>query len=101
MGKGRVENLKSLKDRTTDEQREIAKKGGKKSGQVRRERKLLSQIYAEIIDKKATTIQEAIENKLNKGDISFLPEMGKLTEGSKVNLDASIMSDTQFKIVKK
>lgn len=37
------ENLKSLADRTTDEQREIAKKGGIASGKARREKKALHQ----------------------------------------------------------
>lgn len=36
-------NLISLSDRTTEEQREIARKGGIKSGQVRRAQKPLSQ----------------------------------------------------------
>lgn len=35
------DNLVSLATRTTDEQREIAKKGGKASGKARREKKLL------------------------------------------------------------
>ena len=37
------ENLVSLADRTTDEQREIAKKGGKKSGEVRRKKRTLKE----------------------------------------------------------
>lgn len=35
------DNLVSLADRTTEEQREIAKKGGKASGKARKERKAL------------------------------------------------------------
>lgn len=38
-----MENLKSLADRTKEEQREIAKKGGIKSGEVRRARKTLKE----------------------------------------------------------
>ena len=34
------ENLVSLADRTTEEQREIAKKGGIASGKARREKKI-------------------------------------------------------------
>ena len=34
-------NLVSLASRTTDEKREIARKGGKRSGEVRRENKLI------------------------------------------------------------
>lgn len=103
MGNGEIgkKNLRPQNTRTKEEQKKIAKMGGIKSGQVRRERKLLSQIYAKIIDDEADTIEQAIKRKIQKGDVSFLPEMGKLTEGSKVNLDASIMSDTEFKVVKK
>ena len=38
-----MENLKSLADRTKEEQREIARKGGIKSGEVRRARKTLKE----------------------------------------------------------
>ena len=38
-----MENLKSLANRTKEEQREIAKKGGIKSGEVRRARKTLKE----------------------------------------------------------
>ena len=37
------ENLVSLADRTTEEQREIARKGGLKSGEVRKARKTLKE----------------------------------------------------------
>ena len=35
-------NLKSLADRTTEEQRAIAVKGGKKSGEVRKEKRIIT-----------------------------------------------------------
>lgn len=38
-----IENLVSLGDRSTEEQREIAQKGGKASGEVRRKRKALKE----------------------------------------------------------
>ena len=44
-------NLISLSNRTTSEQREIAKKGGIKSGEARRAKKLLSQNFAEYLAK--------------------------------------------------
>ena len=40
-------NLVSLKDRTTAEQREIARMGGKKSGEVRRAKKTFRQLMEE------------------------------------------------------
>lgn len=42
-----MSNLKSLKDRTTEEQREIARKGGIASGKKRRERKMLKELLIE------------------------------------------------------
>jgi len=55
------ENLRSLKELTTEEVRKIASKGGKKSVQVRREKKLLSEYFiTNIIDKK---FKEIIDNK--------------------------------------
>lgn len=43
------ENLVSLADRTTDEQREIARMGGIRSGEVRRERKALREALEEAL----------------------------------------------------
>jgi len=57
------QNLKSLKDRTTKEKREIALKGGKASGQARREKKLLKdtlQALLELKDEDGITGQEQI-----------------------------------------
>lgn len=92
------DNLKPQNTRTKAEQREIARKGGVKSGQVRRERKLLSQIYAKVIDDEADTIEQAIKKKIQKGDVSFLPEMGKLTEGNKVQLSGNTEMPIQIVI---
>lgn len=43
MSKNNVDNLISLADRTTNEQRKIAKKGGKASGKARQEKKRLQE----------------------------------------------------------
>ena len=47
------ENLKDLKDRTTEEQREIASKGGKASGQARRRKKMLKEGIAAMMQEQA------------------------------------------------
>lgn len=52
MANGR-ENLKNLKDRTKDEQQEIARKGGRASGQARRRKKALREGLAEIMSQTA------------------------------------------------
>lgn len=45
------ENLVSLADRTTEEQREIARKGGIASGKARRERKTLKEELLLLLEK--------------------------------------------------
>lgn len=52
MANGR-ENLKDLKDRTTEEQREIASKGGRASGQARRRKKMLKEGIAAMMQEQA------------------------------------------------
>lgn len=46
---GRPQNLVSLKDMTAEKQREITSAGGKASVAARRRKKLLSQIYADML----------------------------------------------------
>ena len=48
-GKGKIENLKSLGERTTDEQRNIAQKGGKASGKARRDKREQKQIVLDVL----------------------------------------------------
>lgn len=50
-------NLKSIGERTTKEQREIAKKGGRRSGQVRAERKKFNELFNNYLDKKVSNEQ--------------------------------------------
>lgn len=51
-GKGLKENLVSLGERTTDEQRMIASMGGKASGEARRLKKSLREMMVEALEKK-------------------------------------------------
>ena len=50
-------NLKSIGERTTKEQRDIAKKGGRRSGQVRAERKKFNELFNNYLDKKVSNEQ--------------------------------------------
>ena len=54
-GSNAIDNLKSLADRTTEEQRIIAKSGGIKSGEVRREKKIITETLEMLLN---TTIQD-------------------------------------------
>lgn len=107
--KGKPENLISLADRTTEEQREIARQGGIKSGEVRKERKLVSQILAdylqkehevilrddqgEVIDRETIPASELIERTVTavmaRGDsasVAMIKTISESTEGQKMQL---------------
>lgn len=72
------DNLISLRDRTTSEQREIASKGGKASGKARRERRL---------------IREALQERMNAKDLDEVCD--KLIERAKNTArDFEVLRDT-------
>ena len=48
-GKGKIDNLKSLGKRTTEEQRMIAQKGGKASGKARKDKREQKQIIMDVL----------------------------------------------------
>lgn len=72
MGKGRKENLINPKDRTSEELREITRKGGLKSGEARRRKK---------------TMREALEMLMYKTE---------LNEQTKQMLEAEGVSEEDF-----
>lgn len=107
--RGNPDKLISLADRTTEEQREIARKGGIKSGEVRKEKKLMSQILAdylqkehevilrddqgEIIDREKLSADELIQRTItavmarrDSSSVSLMKEIREATEGSKMAL---------------
>ncbi len=100
-----IENLKSLKDRTTEEQRAIASKGGKASQKKQKEKKLMSQIYAEFLIEKHDVkmpgnkakeemtgykmINMAVKEIIKKGGppaVSIMKEIREATEGNKLDM---------------
>lgn len=58
------QNLKSIGDRTTKEQREITSKGGKKSGQVRAEKKKFKELFNDFLSRPVE--KEEIKQKLKE-----------------------------------
>lgn len=65
-----IENLVSLADRTTDEKRKIAIKGGKASGEARRERKTMKEtllMCLQMKNDKGQTYQDLATIGLLKG----------------------------------
>jgi hypothetical protein len=91
---GNPENLIPANERSLDEVRKNGQKGGIASGEARREKKLLSQIYADIISEdnglpSGRDLKTVIKTIIDKGDnssVSMIGKMGELTEGNKTRL---------------
>jgi len=113
--KGKVENLIPQNRRTKEEQRNIATKGGIKSGEVRREKKLVSQILAGYLMKEHTVelrdddgklissekisadelIERTVTAVLSRGDSAskgMIDSLAAITEGSNINLNATLLT---------
>jgi hypothetical protein len=103
---GRVENLKPQNRRTKAEQRKIARMGGKASGKVRKEKKLMSQIYADLLADqsgimKGKGLRAVIAEILNDEDprgksakVSLIKELREGTEGSKLTTETTLNINT-------
>ena len=68
MGKGRKENLINPKDRTSEELREMTRKGGLKSGEARRRKKTMSEALEMLMYK--TELNEHTKQMLEAEGIS-------------------------------
>jgi hypothetical protein len=108
--------LVDLADRTPEERAEIARKGGIASGIAKREKKLMSQIYAEFLEKEHDIIgKDGIKKKLegqallnsvmskvlSRGDssaVSLMREIRQATEGDKIELNGGIDLDVNINI---
>lgn len=101
--KGRKENLRRL---TTEEAREIGRKGGKNSVKRRREKKLMSQIYADLLADQSgikrgggiRAVAQEILNSTNVKSVSarvaLMRELREGTEGSKVKTETVLTINT-------
>jgi hypothetical protein len=102
-------DLIPLNERTKDEQKEIQSKGGKASGKARREKKLMSQILADYLQKEhevtlkdsegniidnekipaSQLIERTVSAILARGDsasATMIKTIGELTEGNKLRI---------------
>lgn len=103
----RLENLIPNEQRTPEERRKNARKAGVASGKARREKKRMSQIYADFLTSKhkitiddidkelegVALLTEVMKKVLSRGDsasVSLLKEIREATEGSKVALSGSM-----------
>lgn len=85
--------------RTKEEAKERGRNGGIKSGKVRKEKKLLSQIYSEVLadmydidnpDKDLRGIVKKIVKRADKTTVSMLRTMLDATEGKNINVEGKI-----------
>jgi len=100
-------NLLRPEDLTSEQLRERARKGGIKSGEVRREKKLMSQIYAEFLEKDHDVVgkdglkkmsghqllSSVMSKVLSRGDsaaVSLMKEIREATEGNNINIDTNL-----------
>lgn len=99
-------NLVPNSDRTPKRRKEIAKKAGRASGKARREKKLMSEIYADVLAdqsgiKRGGGIRAVVAEILNSSDpraktakVSLIKELREGTEGSKVKTETVLTINT-------
>lgn len=101
-------NIQNLKTPSAEEARKLGRSGGKKSVQVRREKKLLSQIYGEILAKgfevggeklPLESVVGAVMARCDASSVSMLKEIREATEGSKIRVDAELSTPVPFVFV--
>ena len=105
-------NKQNLRTPTTDEAKEMQKKSAQKRKENNAKKKLMSQIYAEFLEKEydvrtgdktkkmsgADLCHEAMKKIIARGDsssVSLLKELREATEGSKVQLSGEITTRQQ------
>ena len=93
-----VQNLIPIKTLSNAEAKKRGKLGGIASVKARREKKLMSQIYADILaeqtgQKKGLDLKAVVKNILQEGGasaVSMIKEIREATEGSKTQLTGGI-----------
>ena len=105
-------NEQNLRTPTTDEAKEMQRKSAEKRKENNAKKKLMSQIYAEFLDKEynvrqgdkerkltgAELVNECMKKIIARGDsssVSLMTEIRKAMEGDKVNLEGSIKAEMQ------
>lgn len=105
MSRGNPENLIKNSDLTPEERKEKARKMGIASGKKKRERKLLSQIYADMLideyevtvgdekkkitgEKLVKTVARDVLMRRDSSSVSLMKEIREATEGNNLTLDS-------------
>jgi hypothetical protein len=92
-------NPQNLKPLTTKKAREIGRKGGIASGKAKKERRLMSQIFAELLsnglDKDIEKVSPKIIRKGGAAAVSLMKTIAESTEGSKVKTETILTINTE------
>ena len=105
-------NEQNLRTPTTDEAKEMQKKSAEKRKENNAKKKLMSQIYAEFLEKEynvrqgdkerkltgAELVNECMKKIIARGDsasVSLMREVRETIEGQKINLSGEIKTDMQ------
>ena len=105
-------NEQNLRTPTSEEARAMQRKGAEKRKENTAKKKLMSQIYAEFLEKEynvrqgdkerkltgAELVNECMKKIIARGDsssVSLMTEIRKAMEGDKVNLEGSVKAEMQ------
>jgi hypothetical protein len=107
MPRGNQKNLIPNSERTPEQLREQTRKGGIESGKRKREKKLMSMIYADLLADKyevetkegkktvdggklLQTVARDILMRRDSASVSLMKEIREATEGSQINVSGSV-----------
>ena len=104
-----IKNLRPIRkgELSTKEAKQRGSKGGKASGKARKEKKLMSQIYADMLAdqsgiKGGKGFKEVVREILNSTDpkttaarVSLMKEVREATEGSKLQTETTLNINTE------
>ena len=105
-------NEQNLRTPTSEEARAMQRKGAEKRKENNAKKKLMSQIYAEFLEKEynvrqgdkerkltgAELVNECMKKIIARGDsssVSLMTEIRKAMEGDKVNLEGNVKTEMQ------
>jgi hypothetical protein len=105
-------NEQNLRTPTSEEARAMQRKGAEKRKENNAKKKLMSQIYAEFLEKEynvrqgdkerkltgAELVNECMKKIIARGDsssVSLMTEIRKAMEGDKVNLEGNVKAEMQ------
>ena len=105
-------NEQNLRTPTSEEAREMQRKGAEKRKENNAKKKLMSQIYAEFLEQEynvrqgdkerkltgAELVNECMKKIIARGDsssVSLMTEIRKAMEGDKVNLEGNVKAEME------